>query len=114
MRTLEPLISITLLLVLAISTPGWARMVKIETAAPLADRSDASVEVALKDAVDICVRGAGAMGLAWIRLQQVVLAGDQLVVRMLASDEDQEDEDQGGEDEVSEHALDPTPATQSL
>lgn len=112
MRTLGPLISITsitLLLVLAISTPGWARMVKIETAAPLTDRSDASVELALKGAVDICVRGAGAMGLAWIRLQQVILAGDHLVVSMVASDEDQEDED-----EVSEQALDPTPASQSL
>jgi hypothetical protein len=106
MRTL----SITLLLVLAISTPGWARTVKIETTVPLTDRSDASVGLALKGAVDICVRGATAMGLAWIRLQQAALAGDQLVVRMVASDEDQEDED-----EVSEQAPDsPPPAARSL
>jgi hypothetical protein len=109
MRTVELLISVTLLLVLATSTPGWARMVKIETVVPLTDRSDASVDLALRSAVDICVRGAAAMGLAWVRLQQAALAGDRLVVRMLASDEDQEDED-----EVSEQALDPTPARQSL
>jgi hypothetical protein len=111
MRTItRSLIPLAFLLVLATSTPGLARVVKIETTAPLTDRSDASIELALKSAVDVCVRGATAMGLAWIRLQQAALAGDHLVVRMVASDEDQEDED-----EVSEQAPDPTPpATRSL
>lgn len=93
MRTLNRLISLTLLLVLAMSSLGWARTVKIETTAPLTDRSDSSVELALRGAVDTCVRGATAMGLSWIWLHRVALVGDELVVQLIASDEDDEDDE---------------------
>jgi hypothetical protein len=86
MRTLGRLVSATLL-VLAAASPGWTRTVKIETA-PLADRSDRSLELALKSAVDTCVRGAAAMGLSWIWLHRAALQGEQLVVQMIATDED--------------------------
>jgi hypothetical protein len=62
MRILGRLVFATLL-VLAAASPGWTRTVKIETAAPLTDRSDRSLELALKSAIDTCVRGAVAMGL---------------------------------------------------
>lgn len=93
MRTLNRLIALTLLLVLAMPSSGWARMVAFEAAAPLTDGSDSSVERALRGAVDTCVRAATAMGLSWIWVHRVALAGDQLVVQMIATDEDDEDEE---------------------
>ncbi len=110
MRTLRRLVSVPLLLVLAMSSPGWARVIKMETAAPLKDQSDASVELALKGAVDTCARGALAMGLSWIRLHRAVLAGDQVIVQMIATDDDDEDE----EDEAAAPAPEPPSPKESL
>jgi len=110
MRTLNRLISLTLLLILAMSSPGWARMVTFEAAAPLADGSDTSIELALRGAVDTCVRGATAMGLSWIWLRRVAVAGDQLVVQMIATDEDDED----GEDADTPSAPDAARAEPAL
>jgi len=96
MRTLSQFVSVALLLVLAASSPGWARTIKIETAVPLVDRSDRSLELGLKSAVDTCVRGAVAMGLSWIWLHRAALQGDQLVVQMIATDEDDVDDEEDG------------------
>jgi len=91
-HTLGRLVSAALFLVLAAASSGWTRTVKIETAAPLTDRSDRSLELALKSAVDTCVRGAVAMGLSWIWLHDAALQGEQLVVQMIATDEDEVDD----------------------
>ncbi len=109
MRTVRQLLSISLLLVLAMSSPGWARVVKMETAAPLTDQSDASVDRALKGAVATCVRGALAMGLSSIWLNRAVLAGDHVIVQMIATDDDEEDED-----EAAAPAPEPPSPKQSL
>jgi hypothetical protein len=77
----------TLFLLLIISSPAWARVMNLETAAPVPDRSDASVSRALQGALDGCVRQATAMGLPWIRLEDAVLAGDRVVVQVIATDE---------------------------
>jgi hypothetical protein len=86
--SLSRLVCAALLLVLAAASPGWTRTAMIETAAPLTDRSDRSLELALKSAVDTCVRGATAMGLSWIWLRRAAIQGEQLVVQMIATDED--------------------------
>ena len=98
------MVTVPLLLVLAMATPGLGRVVTIKTAALLADRSDASIELALRGAVETCVRGAVAMGLSWISLQDAVLLGDQVIVQMIASDDD---EDEEGAEPVPDAA--PTP-----
>lgn len=86
MGTLGRFVSILFLLLMMIS-PGWARVVNLEVTAPVPDRSDASVARALKMALDGCVRQAAAMGLSWIRLEDAVLRGEQVVVQMVATDE---------------------------
>ncbi|HEV8440961.1 MAG TPA: hypothetical protein VGT40_22980 [Methylomirabilota bacterium] len=79
---------------LTLSTPAWARVVKIEMAAPLPDRSDRSVDRAIKSAVDTCVSRATAMGLSWIWLHDAAVLPGKVVVQMIATDEDEEDETQ--------------------
>jgi len=76
-----------LALVLIAAAPGWSRTVKMETAAPVTDQSDESMQAALRSAVEACIRGAAAMGLSWIYFSGAALQGDQLVVQMIASDE---------------------------
>ena len=75
-------------------TPATARVVTIQTAASLPDRSDRSVDQALDIAVGDCVRRATAMGLSWIRLQDAAIVTDHLVVQMVATDEEIEGEEE--------------------
>ena len=93
MGTLTRLVSV-LFLLLTMSSPGWARVVSLEVTASVQDRSDASVARALKSALDGCVHQAAAMGLSWIRLQDAVLTGNQVVVQVVATDETDEAEKQ--------------------
>lgn len=81
------------LLVLAVAAPVGATVVKIETAAPLADQSEKSLDAALTQAVEKSIRGAAAMGLSMVWLDQAFVLPGRVVVRMLATDEDLEDED---------------------
>jgi len=74
-------------LLLLISSPAWARVMNLETAAPVADHSNESVSRALQGALDGCVRQAAAMGLPWIRLEDAVLERDRVVVQVVATDE---------------------------
>ncbi len=92
MRTLRRLLCVALALALVTPAPAWARVVKIETSAPLSDHSDGAIEQALKGALDTCVRGATAMGLSWIWLDRALVLTDKVVVLMIATDEDIEDE----------------------
>ena len=92
MKTLRWLCCLSLLLVLAAPLPTWARVVAIETSAPLSDHSDQAIERALKGALDTCVRGATAMGLSFIWLDRASVLADKLVVRMVATDEEVEDD----------------------
>jgi hypothetical protein len=59
----------------------------IETTAPLADRSEASVKAAVIAAIDKAVRGAAAMGFAWFTLRDAKVSGDEVAVQILATDE---------------------------
>ena len=81
------------LLVLAVSAvPVSATVVKIETAAPLADQSEKSLDSALSQAVEQSIRGAAAMGLSKVWFDQAFVMPGRVVVRMLATDEEIEGE----------------------
>lgn len=93
MRTLRWL-TVALLVALAVAPPAFARVVSIETTAPLADHSDQSIDRAIKGAVATSVQGAIAMGLAWIWLHETRVLQDAIIVRMIATDEDLEDDEE--------------------
>ena len=78
-------------LTLVITGSAHATVVKIETAAPLADQSEQSVDAAFRQAVETCIRGAAAMGLRTLVLDQVAVVSNHVVVRILATDDVQED-----------------------
>jgi hypothetical protein len=76
-------------LVIALTAmPGWARVVTIEGASTLTDASEPSVNRALDEAIAKCLKTAESMGLSWVKLDRVMVKGDQVVVEMLASDEE--------------------------
>jgi hypothetical protein len=60
----------------------------IQTTAPLADRSEESVKAAVTAAIGKAMRGASAMGFAWVELRDAQLSGNEVVVQILATDED--------------------------
>jgi hypothetical protein len=62
----------------------------IETTAPLADGSEASVKAAVVAAIETAVRGASAMGFAWVQLRDAQVSGNQVAIQILATDEPQE------------------------
>ena len=90
MRILKGFVTIPLLMTLAMATPGWARVVTIEGAGTLTDVSEASVDLALDQAIATCLKTAAAMGLSWVKLDRVVLQGDRVVVEMLGSDDEED------------------------
>lgn len=89
----------------------------IETTAPLADRSEASIKAAVVAAIDKAVRGAVAMGFAWFQLRDARLAGDEVAIRIVATDEEPGDaaETDPGESPGAESpdAMDDEPAEDS-
>jgi hypothetical protein len=67
--------------------PAVAGGALIETTAPLADRSEASVKAAVIAAIDKAVRGAVAMGFPWFQLREAQISGDEVAVQILATDQ---------------------------
>jgi hypothetical protein len=80
--------AVALGLLLCGGAPAMAGGALIETTAPLADRSEASVKAAVVAAIDQAVRGASAMGFAWFQLRDAQIAGDQVAVQILATDQE--------------------------
>lgn len=99
-------LAIALLLVLSVASPVLARMAVIETTAALQNSSQQSVNAAFQEAAQTAVRGAAAMGFAWIQLLQASMRGDMVAVRILATDTEPDaepdDEDAPEPDSVSE------------
>jgi len=83
----------SMLMLLVLASPAWARVVSFRAAAPLGDHSDPSIDRAIKGAVDSCVREATAMGLSWIWLRDAAVVGDKILVQMVASDDASEEAD---------------------
>jgi hypothetical protein len=74
-------------LMVIVTSPAQATVVKMETAALLADLSEQSVDAALRQAVETCIRGAAAMGLSRFWLDHVDVISDHVVVRIFATDD---------------------------
>jgi len=72
--------------------PASARVVRIETAVSLTDRSDPAVKQALMEAFQTAMRGAVAMGLSTIRVDGIQLLHDSVVLATIATDENDDDE----------------------
>jgi hypothetical protein len=99
MRERRTLMTRTLLATLALgllvhagpspATAGGAAL--IETTAPLADRSEESVKAAVMAALNQAVRGAAAMGFEWFELRDAQVAGDEVAVQILATNEAPDD-----------------------
>ncbi|HEV8438839.1 MAG TPA: hypothetical protein VGT40_12145 [Methylomirabilota bacterium] len=89
-------LSLALLAVATLSSPAFARIAAIQTTEPLADQSQGSIETATKQAVEVAVKGAIAMGLPRVHLHRAVVVKDVVVVQILATDEaaDRQDEQQ--------------------
>ncbi len=92
MRALRWFVAVSLL-ALVTASPVAARVVRIETAVTLADRSEASVEQALRQALDTSVRGALAMGLVRMWVDDARVLSNAVVLAMVATDEELDDED---------------------
>jgi hypothetical protein len=73
-------------LALALVTPGGAKVVVIETAATLPDRTERSVMRGIEQALNASTRRAHAMGFTWARLHSAVVSGDVMVVQVVAAD----------------------------
>jgi hypothetical protein len=98
MRSLSRLV-LTLLVVLLMVPPAWARVAAIETTAPLQDHAEQTINAALQDAVETAMRGAVAMGLSWVKINRVRVLQNMVTVQLLATDTDPEGEEvswQGG------------------
>jgi hypothetical protein len=96
-------------LLLCDGTPAAAGGALIETTATLADRSEESVKAAVIAAIDKAVRGASAMGFVWFQLRDAQVAGDEVAVQILATDEEPgevEEIDPSAPDEVPDASTD--------
>ena len=92
-RTLAGLGAV-MLVAMVVATPGWARVVRMQTVVNLADRSDPAVKRAVKEAFDTSLRGAVAIGFARIRVDGIQVLQDVVVLATVATDEDDDDEAQ--------------------
>ena len=90
----------------------------IQTTAPLANGAERALQVAVVTAVEKAMRGARAMGFAWIELRAAPVQGDEIVVQILATDENPEDtteadpepgQSEHGGDRTGERDLAPVP-----
>jgi hypothetical protein len=100
MRSLSRVaLTLTLLVVLLMVSPAWARVAAIETTAPLQDHAEQSINAALQDALETAMKGALAMGLPWVKISRALVLENVVTVQLLATDTDPEGEDaswQGG------------------
>jgi hypothetical protein len=59
----------------------------IQTTAPLRDGSEDAVRIAVVTAIEKAMRGANAMGFAWVQLRGAQVLGHDVLVQILATDE---------------------------
>jgi len=91
-------LALGLLIVTSVGAPALARVALIQTMAPLQDHTAHSIRDALEDAVKSAVKGAAAMGLSTVKLNQALVLEDMVTVQIVATDkEPQEQDDQNSE-----------------
>ena len=86
MRMLVWLTAASLALSVA-AAPVAGREVKMETRVALEDHSEGSIKQALREAFEISVRGAIAMGLPHVSVDGVRVLSDAVVLALVATDE---------------------------
>ena len=73
------------LLTLSTVAPAQAQAAAIEATAPLADKSEASINAALDSALESAVRGATAMGLTRVEILSVYVGDGFVGVQVIAA-----------------------------
>ena len=63
----------------------------IQTTAPLRDGSEDAVRMAVVTAIEKAMRGANAMGFAWVKLRGAQVLEHDVLVQILATDDEPED-----------------------
>jgi hypothetical protein len=86
MRMLVWLTAASLALCVA-AAPVTGREVKMETRVALEDHSERSIKQALREAFEISVRGATAMGLPHVSVEGARVLPDAVVLALVATDE---------------------------
>jgi hypothetical protein len=81
---LEIAVAVALLLLPTVA-PAQAQGAAIETTAPLADKSEASINAALDSALESAVRGAAAMGLTRVEILSVYVGDSFVAVQVIAA-----------------------------
>ncbi len=101
-------VAVTALLTLGLAMPAFARVAAIRTAAPITDHSDQGVKAAFAEAVESAVRGAVAMGMSHVALNDARVLEDVVLVEILATDAPGSDAPTpnapGPDDEDGDHA----------
>jgi len=92
-------IAVALLLILVGVSPVFAGAAVIETTAPLSEHSNESIKTAVVTAVETAARGAKAMGLSRIALNDVRVLPSMVIVQILATDMSPESGPNGPDDE---------------
>ena len=95
MRAIMSFGAAAVLAMLVAVTPASARVVHLQTVVSLPDRSEPTIKQAMLEAFDTSLRGAVAMGFAYIRVDTIQVLPDSVVLAMVATDEDGEDEAPG-------------------
>jgi hypothetical protein len=72
-------------LTLVFTASAHATVVRIETAGLLADQSTPLVQAAVRRAIATSMRGAAAIGLSTLRLDQAFVLSDRIVLQILAT-----------------------------
>lgn len=90
-------LAVVVLALVSLTAPAFAKMAAIQTAVPVEDESQSSIQSAAEQAVETAVRGAVAMGLPKVQLHRAVVVSNMVVIQILASDEPQDREGQKDE-----------------
>ena len=87
------MIGATLALGLIAGAPRMAQAdsALIQTTAPLLDGSEGALKAAVVSAVEKAMRGASAMGFAWVQLKGAQVLGPDVVVQILATNDEPDD-----------------------
>ena len=90
LRRLGPVITSIVAVSLALcvaAAPVSARVVRMETKVMLEDHSELGIKLAVREAFQLSVRGAIAMGLPHVSVDGVRVFPDAVVLALVASDE---------------------------
>lgn len=79
---------LTLLIALATVSPASARVVLLQASAALEDHTEPAIEHAFREALDIVVSGALAMGLSSMRVDRAHVLDDTVILSVVATDEE--------------------------